>query len=68
MRIDSIGGTTNTSSAVSQHPTWTKQQTAQLKDLVNQGLSLDEIAQRLKRTAMAIKLKAAVLGLNLSAK
>jgi hypothetical protein len=39
----------------------------QLRTLVNQGLPLDKIANRLDRPASDIKVKAAALGLNLSA-
>jgi hypothetical protein len=67
MAISSISGTVYTSSAESLE-IWTKQQVAQLKIFVNQDVPLDEIALRLKRTPAAIKLEAAVLGLNLNTK
>ncbi|MGA2226924.1 MAG: hypothetical protein ABSH41_21020 [Syntrophobacteraceae bacterium] len=67
MAISSISGTVYTSSAESQ-TSWTKQQVAQLKALVNQDLPIDEIAQRLKRSPAAIKFEAATLGLSLDTK
>jgi hypothetical protein len=67
MAISSISGTVYTSLAQAQ-TIWTKQQVTQLKTLVNQNMSLDEIAQRLKRRPDAIKVEAAALGLNLKTK
>lgn len=67
MAISGISGTVYTSLAQAQ-TIWTKQQVTQLKTLVNQNMSLDEIAQRLKRPPVAIKLEAAELGLNLKTK
>jgi hypothetical protein len=67
MEISSISRTVNTSSAESL-AIWTKQQVTELKTLANQNMSLDEIAQRLKRPPAAVKLEAAALGLNLNSK
>jgi len=66
MQISSVNGMTSTSSAGSQQ-SWTSRQELQLRTLVNQGLPLDKIANRLDRPASDIKVKAAALGLNLSA-
>ena len=67
MAISRISGMVSMSSVESQ-TIWTKQQVAQLKTFVNQDMSLDEIAQRLKRSYAAIKLEAATLGLSLNTK
>ena len=64
MAITSISGTVYTSS-VEPQATWTEQQLALLKTLVDQDEPLEEIALMLKRSPAAIKLEAAALGLSL---
>jgi len=44
-------------------PYWTREQETKLKDMVDQGKSLDEIAQHFQRSPEAIRLKLKRLGL-----
>jgi len=44
-------------------PYWTREQETKLKDMVDQGKSLDEIAQHFRRSPEAIRLKLKRLGL-----
>lgn len=67
MDVSSISGSVY-ASAEETKSTWTKQQVAQLKDLVEQNMSLAQISQQMKRPQTAIKLEAAALGLNLNLK
>lgn len=67
MAISCISGTVHLLSADAL-TIWTKQQVAQLRIFVDQGMPLDQIAFRLRRTPLAIKLQVAVLGLNLNTK
>ena len=67
MQVSNISGTTNSLLDGSQLP-WTSQQVTLLKTLVEQGMPLGEIAQKLNRSLSAIKLQASALRLDLNSK
>jgi hypothetical protein len=67
MAISSISATGSTSSANSQS-NWSTQQLAQLKNYVQQNMSVNEIANKLNRPVAAVRSEAAALGLKLQSK
>ncbi len=68
MAISSISGTGYPSYSVGSQTAWTTMQVTRLESYLQQGMSVNEIANKLNRPVSAIRAEAEALGLKLDSK